>query len=198
MVPANDMAAGQPGVTPWDRAHPDVKRALQAPQLPPTYLDKEQQLLAFLLQGKAAFGAVVDLVEPEHFADPVHAALFSAICVSVRSGGSQERFIHSPKLTKLLAEVGGAAYVEQLATMPLPPPVPGRYPSAARDTAEVIRDVWYRRQVYFAAERLFQLALNTKDVPFDPEVPGEMAWHDLHIFAREAVGHEPPRVIPCD
>jgi hypothetical protein len=97
----------------WERANPP---------LPPSDIEGEQRLLGAVLTKPALFEVLADQVTSEHFADPVHRAIWCAMhqlalntveptpdAVSIQMHGSG-----------ILDEVGGPAYLQQLTKqMPL-------------------------------------------------------------------------------
>jgi replicative DNA helicase len=90
---------------------------LDTTRTPPQSIEAEQALLGALLLRNDAFDSVSDFLRAEHFYDPVHARIFSAIAKLITRG-----HIANPVTLKAyfendgsFAEIGGAAYVARLA-----------------------------------------------------------------------------------
>src|SRR5690242_11640039 len=87
-------------------------------RLPPCNIQAEQSLLGALLANNRAYERVAEFLEPEHFADPIHARIFQAIVRRIAKGQLADavtlkaEFEHSG----VLEEVGGTAYLAQLLT----------------------------------------------------------------------------------
>ena len=87
-------------------------------RLPPTNLQAEQALLGALLANNKAYERVSEFLQPEHFADAVHARIYAAIARRVEAQQLADavtlkaEFEHSG----VLEEVGGVAYLAQLLT----------------------------------------------------------------------------------
>jgi replicative DNA helicase len=109
---------------------------------PPVNLEAEQALLGALLVNNKAYDRVGEFLLPEHFADPVHGAIYAAISRRIDGGQLADavtlraEFEHSG----LLDEVGGVGYL-------------GRLVGAmvglinAGDYGRAIRDCWLRREL---------------------------------------------------
>ena len=116
---------------------------------PPTNPRAEQALLGAIMANSKAYYAVAEFLQPEHFADPVHQAIYTAMGRLVASGGVPDavllarHFADSP----VLEEVGGTAYIAQLLSAMV-----GII--NARDYARAIADDWSRREMIHAGEQL--------------------------------------------
>jgi len=112
---------------------------------PPANIQAEQSLLGAILINNRALDAVDDVLEPDHFADPVHGRIFEAMRVRVRAGGVADalslkaQFEHS----ELLVDRGGFAYLAGLMTAMVSPMI-------AREYARRIRDLWVLRETISA------------------------------------------------
>lgn len=115
-------------------------------RLPPQNLEAEQALLGAILTNNHSFDRVVDLVEPEHFADPVHGRIFTACANRISQGRIADAVSLKADLQNdaLLAEVGGAAYLGQLVAASVAI-------INAADYARAIRDCWLRRELIDAS-----------------------------------------------
>jgi replicative DNA helicase len=108
----------------------------------PTNLQAEQALLGALLANNKAYERVSEFLTAEHFADPIHGRIYTAISRRVEAGQLADavtlkaEFEHSGTL----AEVGGTAYLAQLL---------GAMVGIinAGDYGRAIHDAWLRRQL---------------------------------------------------
>jgi replicative DNA helicase len=111
-------------------------------RLPPTNLQAEQALLGALLANNKAYERVSEFLTAEHFADPVHGRIYTAISRRVEANQLADavtlkaEFEHSGTL----AEVGGTAYLAQLL---------GAMVGIinAGDYGRAVHDAWLRRQL---------------------------------------------------
>lgn len=110
-------------------------------------------MLGALLANNRAYERVADFLEPEHFADPVHQAIFRRIKERILDGYLadavviREDFEH----TGILEEVGGTAYLAQLLAAMVSIISAGEYGRA-------IHDAWLRRQLIEIGETIVNLA----------------------------------------
>jgi replicative DNA helicase len=111
-------------------------------RMPPSNDQAEMALLGALLANNKAFERVAEFLAPEHFADPVHGAIYAAIAKRVTAGQLADavtlkaEFAHS----EVLNEVGGTAYFAQLLTAMVGIINAGEYGRA-------IHDAWIRREL---------------------------------------------------
>ncbi len=124
--------------------------------VPPGNCGTERRLLGALLTKDGS--SATDLpVQPHHFADPVHVAIFERIVAREVAGYAGSTLLQDvadgaePALELVLEEVGGTAYLHQLAV-------------SAQDleinlveAAASIRDYWIRRQLIDLGESLVPL-----------------------------------------
>lgn len=105
----------------------------------------EALLLSALLANNRGYEAVLEVLQPDHFADPANGRIFEAIGKLIDGG----RIADAVSLRGLflgeraLGEIGGAEYLASLSI--------GGIPSQARHYAERIVDLWKRRQIERAA-----------------------------------------------
>ncbi len=131
-------------------------------RLPPTNVQAEQALLGALLANNKAYERVSEFLTPEHFADPVHARIFTAIQRRCEAGQIADpvtlraEFEHSG----MLDEVGGTAYLAQLLSAMVGIINAGDY-------GRVIRDAWLRRQLIDIGETVVNRAFGA-----EPELDG--------------------------
>jgi replicative DNA helicase len=114
---------------------------------PPANLEAEQALLGALLANNKAFERVSDFLEPEHFADPVHGAIFRAIRTRCERNQIADPVTLRAELehSGVLNEVGGIAYLAQLLSAMVGIINAGDYGRA-------IHDAWIRRQLIDVGE----------------------------------------------
>ena len=131
-------------------------------RLPPSNTLAEQALLGALLANNRAYERVSDFLVPEHFADPIHGRIFSAIARRVDAGQLADavtlkaEFEHSG----ILDEVGGTAYLAQLLSAMVGIINAGEYGLA-------IYDAWIRRQLIDIGEVVVNNAFGAQ-----PELDG--------------------------
>jgi replicative DNA helicase len=114
---------------------------------PPANLEAEQALLGALLANNKAFERVSDFLEPEHFADPVHGAIFRAIRIRCERNQIADPVTLRGELENagVLNEVGGIGYLAQLLSAMVGIINAGDYGRA-------IHDAWIRRQLIDVGE----------------------------------------------
>ena len=131
-------------------------------RLPPSNTQAEQALLGALLANNKAYERVSEFLAVEHFADPVHGRIFSAIQRRCEAGQIADavtlrgEFEHSGALD----EVGGTAYLAQLLSAMVGIINAGDY-------GRVIRDAWVRRQLIDVGEVMVNRAYGA-----EPELDG--------------------------
>ena len=135
-------------------------------RLPPSNSQAEQALLGALMSNNQACRHVEGFLQPRHFADPVHGAVFKAIL----RGFTAEKVTDAITLraefegTGVLDEVGGTAYLGQLAAA-----VVGII--NAGDYGRAIYDAWLRRELIDIGEEIVNRAFGA-----DPEMDGAAQW----------------------
>ena len=131
-------------------------------RLPPTNLQAEQALLGALLANNKAYERVSEFLIPDHFADPIHGRIFTAISRRVEAGQLADavtlkaEFEHSG----VLEEVGGTTYLAQLLSAMVGIINAGEYGRA-------IYDAWMRRQLIDIGEIVVNNAFGA-----EPELDG--------------------------
>lgn len=110
--------------------------------LPPRNERAEQALLGALLANNRAFDRVADFLQPEHFADPVHGAIFGAIARHVSAGRIADPTTLRAEFegAGTLRDVGGTAYLATLLSAMVGIINAGDY-------GRVIHDAWMRREL---------------------------------------------------
>jgi replicative DNA helicase len=114
---------------------------------PPANLEAEQALLGALLANNKALERVSDFLQPEHFADPVHGAIFKAIWTRCDRNQIADPVTLRAELehTGVLNDVGGIAYLAQLLSAMVGIINAGDY-------GRTIYDAWIRRQLIDVGE----------------------------------------------
>src|SRR3984957_18045357 len=114
---------------------------------PPHNLEAEQALLGAILVNNVAYEKVGEIVQPEHFYDPVHGRIYNAMVTLVNRGQIADPktlrglFENDPALTSL----GGAQYLADLAASVITI-------FNVEDYARLIHDHYLRRQLIVLGE----------------------------------------------
>lgn len=121
---------------------------------PPANLEAEQALLGAILVNNRAFDAVADLLEPEHFAQGVHGRIYAAARAMIERGdvANPVTLKHLFDQDGSLADVGGSAYLVQLATSTV---TTGAHTG---DYGRTIHDCWLRRELIGQASETIERA----------------------------------------
>jgi len=159
-------------------------------RLPPSNQQAEQALLGALLANNLAYERVSDFLQAEHFVDPIHGRIFSAIARRVELGQLADavtlkaEFEHSG----VLAEVGGTAYLAQLLAAMVGIINAGEYGRA-------IYDAWLRRQLIEIGETVVNNAFGA-----EPELDGtgQVEAAEQALFALGAQGRSGTGFINFD
>lgn len=117
----------------------------------PTNLEAEQAVLGAILVNNLAYHGVSELLRPDHFADPMHAALYDATVKLMNRGQAVNPFSLKAYVESLpgLKDAGGTSYLAKLATLSVTVADAG---SAAR----VVRDAALRRGIVGVASEAMQ------------------------------------------
>jgi replicative DNA helicase len=159
-------------------------------RLPPTNLQAEQALLGALLANNKAYERVGEFLLAEHFADPIHGRIYTAIARRCDAGQLADavtlkaEFEHSG----ILEEVGGTAYLAQLLTAMVGIINAGEYGRA-------IHDAWLRRQLIDIGETVVNNAFGA-DAGLDGSGQVEAAEQSLFDLAVRGTGEL--TVMPFD
>lgn len=120
---------------------------LSAVRTPPHNIEAEQALLGAILVNNVAHEKVSEILEPDHFYDPVHGRIYGAVCTLINRGQ-----IADPKTLRglfetdpALAPLGGAQYLTDLAASIIAI-------INAEDYARLIHDLFLRRQLITLGE----------------------------------------------
>ena len=146
-----------------DHTHPSL--GLSA-RIPPSNVQAEQALLGALMANNLACRHVESFLQPRHFADPVHGAIFKAILGGFRSHRVVDAITLRTEFehTGLLDEVGGTPYLAQL-------PQAQHGIINALNYGQAIYDAWLRRELIDIGEEIVNRAFGA-----DPEITGAMQW----------------------
>jgi replicative DNA helicase len=151
---------------------------------PPRNLDAEQALLGAILINSDAHGRVADILEPQHFSDPLHGAIYQAAAKLIADGRQA-----TPITLKTFFD--GAEPVRE---MPVPVYLGRLAINAAtiinvHDYARTIVDLWTRRQLILTGEDMVNAAYNSP-VDFPPKEQIEEVERRLYALAENrTMGH---------
>jgi replicative DNA helicase len=114
---------------------------------PPCNIEIEQALLGAMLVNNGAYERTCEILQPEHFYDPVHGRIFKAIATLIGRGQ-----VADPKTLRglfendpALAALGGARYLIDLAASVITV-------VNAEDYARIVHDLYLRREFIKACE----------------------------------------------
>ncbi|MBV8060394.1 MAG: replicative DNA helicase, partial [Alphaproteobacteria bacterium] len=114
---------------------------------PPHNIEAEQALLGAILINNTAFERIGELLQPEHFYDPVHGRIFGAISTLINRGQ-----IADPKTLRglfendpALSDLGGAQYLGDLAASVISI-------INVEDYGRLIHELYTRRQLIILGE----------------------------------------------
>lgn len=109
---------------------------------PPTNIAAEQSLLGALLANNRAYERVSDFLQPHHFADQAHGAIFAAIQRRVDAGQVADAITLRGEFagSEVLEPAGGVAYLAELLGAMVAVISVGEY-------GRVVLDCWQRRQL---------------------------------------------------
>jgi replicative DNA helicase len=149
---------------------------IAAAQTLPHNIEAEQALLGALLVNNDVFDRVANIIQPEHFFDPVHARIFEVAGDRIRKNA------HATPVTlkgffaadEGLQTLGGPAYLVRLAGAALSI-------FAARDYAQLIYDLAIRRQLILIGQEIADKAgrVETDNEPKEQIVEAEQALYQL-------------------
>jgi replicative DNA helicase len=127
-------------------------------RLPPANMAAEQALLGALLANNKAYERVSEFLVPEHFTDPVHGRIYSAIVRRIESGHLADAITLKAELehSGALDEVGGTAYLAQLLSAMVGIINAGEYGRA-------IHDAWLRRNLIDLGEVVVNRAFGSEE-----------------------------------
>jgi replicative DNA helicase len=141
-----------------DRAPSDSGLYGLSHRRPPANEQAEQALLGALLANNKAYDRVGEFLAPEHFADPIHGRIYTAIQRRIDNSQLADavtlraEFEHNG----VLDEVGGTAYLAQLLGAMVGIINAGEY-------GQAIHDAWLRRQLIDIGEVVVNRAFGSED-----------------------------------
>jgi replicative DNA helicase len=120
---------------------------------PPHNFEAEQALLGAILFNNAAYHLVAEVLQPQHFADPLHGVLFDTVATLINRGSVVTALTLKPYIenNEAIRVVGADIYLARLL----------RSSTTASDApthANLIRDMYIRRQIIDLGERATTLA----------------------------------------
>ncbi len=129
------------------RASTTLGDPIAAARTPPHNIEAEQALLGSILVNNVAYEKVGEILQPEHFYDPVHGRIYGAVATLINRGQIADSktlrglFNDDPALVNL----GGAQYLADLAASVITI-------INAEDYARLIHDHYLRRQLIVLGE----------------------------------------------
>ncbi len=147
----------------------------------PHSIEAEQALLGALLVNNEVHARIEDILQPEHFYDPVHRRLYEIIDQRIKSGALASPVTVKPFVEDDpgLAELGGPAYLARLAGASISI-------FAARDYAEMIRDLALRRELIALGT---DLADQARRIEVGDEAEGLITEAERKLYALAEKGH---------
>jgi replicative DNA helicase len=142
----------------------------------PHSIEAEQQLLGAILTNNDVFDRIAQIIQPHHFYDPVHEAIYSTAAARITKNA-----LASPVTLKTfledhegLKELGGPAYLARLAGHAV-----GSY--AVRDYAQMIYDLAIRRDLIAIGQDIADRAtrMEVDDGPREQIVQAEQKLYAL-------------------
>jgi len=126
-----------------------------ATRVPPHNFEAEQALLGAILLSNRTYEKVSEFLRPEHFADPVHGRIFAACGKLIERGQMANPVTLKPyfELDGGLAEIGGMAYLAQLANSVVST-------ANAADYGRLILDLHQRRELIGLGEDMINRAFS--------------------------------------
>ncbi len=116
---------------------------------PPVNYEVEQALLAALMHDNRLYDEVAGELAAEHFADPANGYIYQALEALIAGGGEGNALTICERLERAdqLGQAGGKPYLAELQ---------GNYvsawPSSVRQYAQIVHDLWQRRQLIALSE----------------------------------------------
>ncbi len=149
---------------------------VSAQQLQPSNVEAEQALLGALLLNNEIFDRIDPIVKPHHFYEPVHGRIFDLASRRIQKNALASPVTLKPFLAEDegLKELGGTDYLARLAGATISI-------SAARDYAEIVRDLALRRQLVQVGEEIIHRAssFDSEAEPTEQITEAEQALYTL-------------------
>jgi replicative DNA helicase len=122
----------------------------------PKNLEAEQALLGTLITNNDTIALVAGVVQPEHFAEPVHARIMDAICKAHEAGSTVSPLTLKTQFDgdATMAELGGWHYLVNLTACAAPL-------ASAEELARQIRELAERRRIIAGCDDLAEAAGDT-------------------------------------
>jgi replicative DNA helicase len=153
----------------------------------PHNIEAEQQLLGAILTNNDLYDRVSNVVQAEHFFDPVHARIFEICAARIQQNRPATPVTLKTYLERDegLAELGGPAYLARLAGQAIAS-------FAARDYAQIVYDLAIRRSLMALGREISDKAARV-DVASEPKeqiVEAETALYQLAGEGRTETGFQ--------
>ncbi|MCV2875348.1 replicative DNA helicase [Rhodobacteraceae bacterium XHP0102] len=153
----------------------------------PHNIEAEQQLLGAILASNDVIDRLQDLIEPDHFYDPVHAAIFEVARARILKGQQTD----ATTLKNFMAEhdglkmLGGAEYLLKLQLSAIAT-------SAARDYGQLIHDLALRRNLIDLGKSISDRAQSMREdiAPDDQIVTAESELFQLASSGKTSRGFQ--------
>ncbi len=122
-------------------------------RIPPRNLEVEQALLGAILLENKAYLKVSEFLQPEHFANPVHGRIFSAVSFLIERGQLADPMTLKAYFEQddALENIGGTAYLAQLASAAVTT-------FNAGDYGRTVHDLYLRRELIEIGEGMTEAA----------------------------------------
>lgn len=125
------------------------------PKVPPHNHEAEESILGALLIDRNALTLVADMLKPDHFYDPNRGSIYQAMIDLYQKREPVDLLTLADRLKKQkkLTQVGGSAYIAQLAE---------KVPSSAnvQTYAKMVKDDYVKRQLIQVSSRFGELAFD--------------------------------------
>ena len=146
----------------------------------PSNIEAEQALLGTLLLNNDAFDKIRELINEDHFFDPVHSKIFELISSKIQKNSLASPVSLKPffEHDKSLDDLGGPSYLVKLASSAISL-------SGAEDYAKIIFDMAIRRQLILLGGDMID-----KATKIDPEIDGssQIAEAEKSLYDLAEVG----------
>lgn len=150
-------------------------------RFPPHSLEAEQALLGALLHNNMAFERIAEFLRPEHFSDPIHGRIYTAISTLISRGHIADPITLKEYFDRddAFADVGGGHYLAQLANAVISI-------INTEDYGRKIYDFYLRRQLIDIGENVVNEA-HTYDLDVSAVKQIELAEKKLFDLATSGV-----------
>lgn len=147
-------------------------------QRPPVNYEAEQMVLAAILASNSAYDHVCDFLSHEHFADSAHGRIYQVSASIIDKGGIADAITIKRAFEGdgNLSDVGGAEYLAELQSAPVPT-------AYCRNYGEAVRDLYIRRQLMQIGRDAAAMAADTSDLEASAQDLVEQVEQSLYSMA---------------